>query len=216
MGLKVYADKRDLKTSKEPSAKVAKKKKAKVLHFVVQKHEASHLHYDFRLEIDGVLVSWAVPKGPSMDPAAKRLAIKVEDHPYDYKDFEGVIPKGYGAGTVMIWDYGTYHVDDASPEESETIMHNNLKKGHVSFFLEGQKLKGEFSLIQMKDRQENAWLLIKKQDAYSTSEDVLQKENSAKSKRSMTQIAADLDASEIAKPSKKKTRALSSHARHGS
>ena len=145
---------------------------------MVQKHAASHLHYDFRLEMDGVLKSWAVPKGPSMNPDDKRLAMMVEDHPYSYKDFEGTIPAGnYGAGNVIVWDNGTYTPDEPTENAEKTLL-ADLKKGHLSFILKGKKLKGEFSLIKLKGKQENAWLLIKKQDPYATESDILNKNKS--------------------------------------
>ncbi len=128
----------------------------------MQEHHATHLHYDLRLEADGVLKSWAVPKKPSMDPKVKRLAIMVEDHPYGYKDFEGTIPSGYGAGKVKIWDHGTYDVDNLDAEESEKSILNGLKKGAFHFSLKGKKLKGMFSLVQLKKFGKNQWLLIKK------------------------------------------------------
>jgi bifunctional non-homologous end joining protein LigD len=161
MGLLKYKSKRNLKSSKEPAAKV-RKKRAKKLIFVVQEHHATHLHYDLRLEAEGVLKSWAVPKKPSMDPKIKRLAIMVEDHPYDYKDFEGTIPLGYGAGKVKIWDHGTYDVDDGDAEESEKSILKGLKKGSFHFSLKGKKLKGTFSLVRLKKLGKNQWLLIKK------------------------------------------------------
>jgi bifunctional non-homologous end joining protein LigD len=127
--------------------------------YVVHEHHASRLHYDLRLEVGGVLASWAIPKGPSMNPVEKRLAVRVEDHPLEYGSFEGVIPKGgYGAGAVVIWDEGTFR----PLEDPET----NLEKGRISFFLEGRKLHGEFSLVLMKGRGSGKdWLLIKKNDA---------------------------------------------------
>lgn len=140
-------------------------KKSDSLCFVVQKHDASHLHYDFRLEHKGVLVSWAIPKGPSMDPHDKRLAVHVEDHSLSYADFEGVIPEGsYGAGTVEIWDSGTYLArGTSSKNESEKKTSEGLKKGHIEITLHGKKLKGEFDLVKMKNAdKENMWLLIKK------------------------------------------------------
>jgi bifunctional non-homologous end joining protein LigD len=161
MGLLKYKAKRNLKTSKEPAAKIKKKKSSELI-FVIQEHHASHLHYDFRLEAQGVLKSWAVPKKPSMNPKIKRLAIMVEDHPYDYKDFEGTIPAGYGAGTVSIWDHGTYDVDGKDAKESEKLVIEGLKKGAFSFSLKGGKLKGTFSLIYLKSSAKNQWLLIKK------------------------------------------------------
>lgn len=130
--------------------------------FVVQEHHASHLHYDLRLEAEGVLKSWAVPKKPSMNPKIKRLAIMVEDHPYSYKDFEGTIPSGYGAGTVSIWDHGNYDVDGQDANESEKSVLRGLKKGSFHFSLHGKKLKGTFSLVHLKNLGKNQWLLIKK------------------------------------------------------
>lgn len=163
MPLSTYKAKRNLSKTPEPSGGQSKEKG---LSFVVQKHDASHLHYDFRLEMDGVLKSWAVPKGPSTDPSIKRLAMMVEDHPYDYKDFEGVIPKGnYGAGTVEIWDNGTYEpitgVTGKAAMEKELL--RELKAGNLKFVLHGKKLKGEFALVHthMEGGKENAWLLIK-------------------------------------------------------
>src|SRR6202171_5171117 len=131
--------------------------------FVVQKHRATQLHYDFRLEADGVLKSWAVPKGPSLNPAVRRLAMQVEDHPVDYAKFEGVIPEGeYGGGTVMVWDYGTYE-----PENSDDVG-DALRKGELKFTLNGEKLKGSWVLVRTRDRQ---WLLMKKRDYYTTEEE---------------------------------------------
>lgn len=161
MTLRKYKSKRNLKVSKEPHAKVRKKKSSKLI-FVIQEHHARSLHYDLRLEVEGVLKSWAVPKKPSRDPEVKRLAIMVEDHPYDYKDFEGEIPSGYGAGTVKIWDHGTYSVDGADAKESEKLIKQGLRKGSLHFSLEGKKLKGDFYLVRLKNLQKNQWLLFKK------------------------------------------------------
>src|SRR3954470_16275103 len=158
MALEEYKRKRRFEDTPEPPPKVGKKSGNR---FVVQKHHASHLHYDFRLEMDGVLKSWAVPKGPSLDPSDKRLAMMVEDHPVSYFDFEGIIPAGnYGAGTVMVWDVGTWEpLGDA---------HAMLSKGDLKFRLDGQKLKGEFVLARMRSRRPgsrgNEWLLIKHRD----------------------------------------------------
>jgi bifunctional non-homologous end joining protein LigD len=164
MNLTKYKSKRNLKLSGEPAAKI-KTKRTKKLIFVIQEHHASHLHYDFRLEVDGVLKSWAVPKEPTMDPSIKRLAVEVEDHPYDYKDFEGQIPSGYGAGTVEIWDKGTYQIDDLDAKETEKRVIEGFKKGGFHFSLYGKKLKGEFSLIRLKkSANKNEWLLIKKKE----------------------------------------------------
>ncbi|GCE08259.1 DNA polymerase ligase N-terminal domain-containing protein [Dictyobacter aurantiacus] len=148
--------------------------------FVVQKHQASHLHYDFRLELDGVLKSWAVPKGPSLNPNDKRLAIMVEDHPFEYRTFEGVIAEGgYGAGEVIVWDQGTY-----SPLAGQTrdAMQEQLRKqfeqGALHFLLYGEKLRGEFTLIRSKRIGEQSWLLIKKRDQYASQTDILQQDRS--------------------------------------
>lgn len=170
MPLEKYKKKRDFKQTSEPDGSVKKSEEALV--FVVQRHKASRLHYDFRLELDGVLKSWAVPKGPSMNPKDKRLAMMVEDHPYDYKDFTGVIPEGnYGAGIVEIWDKGTYtDVDQSKPEEAEKNLKKGLKKGDFKFRLKGRKLKGEFVLVNMK-KDDNAWLLIKHRDEHAVDEE---------------------------------------------
>ena len=152
--------------------------------FVIQKHRATQLHYDFRLEVDGVLKSWAVPKGPSLDPSVKRLAMQVEDHPVDYAKFEGVIPEGeYGGGTVMVWDYGTYKPEgELSPAEA-------LNKGDFKFTLDGEKLKGSWVLVRTRNRQ---WLLIKHRDYYTTTEDVTELAPvSILSRRSLAEIAED-------------------------
>lgn len=178
MTLDKYSQKRNFSSTAEPEAEI--KKSQNELIFVVQKHAASHLHYDFRLELDGVLKSWAIPKGPSMNPDEKRLAIMVEDHPYNYKDFEGTIPEGnYGAGTVIVWDNGTYTPSDEKYKGSvEHKMKEDLDEGHLSFILKGKKLKGEFSLVKFKGKQDNVWLLIKKDDPYATDDDVLKKDKS--------------------------------------
>ncbi|WP_281310190.1 DNA ligase D [Flavobacterium flavigenum] len=186
MSLSKYNQKRDFKQTKEPKGKVEKSESELI--FVVQKHAASHLHYDFRLEMNGVLKSWAVPKGPSMNPDDKRLAMMVEDHPYSYKDFEGTIPEGnYGAGNVIVWDNGTYSYDKETTTPEKAIL-ADLKKGRLSFILKGKKLKGEFSLVKLKGKQENAWLLIKKNDKYVTDADILEKNKSVLSKRSLEEL----------------------------
>ena len=145
-----------------------------MLKFVVQKHFASRLHFDLRLELDGVLKSWAVPKGPSINPKDKKLAVMVEDHPLEYKDFEGIIPEGnYGAGKVYIWDYGTYHaLDTDDMQQSSRILREGLEKGHMTFILNGEKLKGEFALIRLKKASPKAWLLIKKNDEFAAETDI--------------------------------------------
>ncbi len=169
MSLTNYKKKRNFSSTPEPGA--VKKKGEGKLSFVVQRHKASHLHYDFRLELNGVLKSWAVPKGPSLNPADKRLAMQVEDHPYAYKDFKGVIPEGYGAGIVEIWDKGSYTDLDKSGEAAEKNLQKGLKAGNLKFILHGKKLKGEFALVKLKKGAENAWLLIKHNDRYAVEED---------------------------------------------
>lgn len=171
MSLQTYNKKRNFKGTPEPNGRVKAPKKS--LSFVVQRHKASHLHYDFRLELDGVLKSWAVPKGPSMNPQDKRLAMMVEDHPYDYKDFAGVIPEGnYGAGIVEVWDKGTLaDLENDDKSTSAKNLRTGLKAGNLKFTLHGKKLKGEFALVKLKGPQENAWLLIKHKDKYAVDED---------------------------------------------
>jgi bifunctional non-homologous end joining protein LigD len=188
MTLKKYQSKRDFRKTKEPKGE--KKKGGKDLIFVVQKHDASQLHYDFRLELDGVLKSWAVPKGPSMNPNEKRLAIMVEDHPLDYKDFEGVIPKeNYGGGTVIVWDNGIYHsIEHKNKDEDEKLIKKGLTDGDIKFILEGQKLKGKFALVNMKKPKENAWLLIKKKDKFSSTKDILNKDTSVLSGNKIEEV----------------------------
>uniref|UniRef100_A0AAU6WPJ2 DNA polymerase ligase N-terminal domain-containing protein n=1 Tax=Chryseobacterium endophyticum TaxID=1854762 RepID=A0AAU6WPJ2_9FLAO len=167
MALKDYNSKRKFNETSEPEGKT-KRSKDKLI-FVIQRHAASRLHYDFRLEMDGVLKSWAVPKGPSLNPKDKRLAMMVEDHPYDYKDFEGNIPEGnYGAGQVEIWDSGTYEpLDNRSNLSDEKELLKELKAGSLKFILHGKKLKGEFALVKMKNNEENSWLLIKHKDDFA-------------------------------------------------
>ncbi|KAA2224786.1 DNA polymerase ligase N-terminal domain-containing protein [Chryseobacterium sediminis] len=169
MALKDYHDKRKFDETSEPKGKT-KKSKDKLI-FVIQRHAASRLHYDFRLEMEGVLKSWAVPKGPSLDPKDKRLAMMVEDHPYDYKDFEGNIPEGnYGAGQVEVWDSGTYEPLEKNTKLShEKELLKELHAGSLKFILHGKKLKGEFALVKMKNTDDNAWLLIKHKDEFAES-----------------------------------------------
>ena len=160
--LKKYRQMRDFGATPEPSG--GKPKKTKLPIFVIQKHQASHLHYDFRLEIEGVLKSWAVPKGPSYDPTVKRLAMMTEDHPYDYADFEGVIPAGnYGAGNVIIWDNGTWELTE--PDDPV----EGVRKGKLAFKMYGKKMFGEWALVKIHGRSPkgNEWLLLKHRDEWA-------------------------------------------------
>lgn len=186
--LKKYKQNRSLKETPEPLAEKRSGRSLPV--FCVQLHDASHLHYDFRLEHKGELLSWAVPKGPSMNPADKRLAVMVEEHPFDYRNFEGVIPEGnYGAGTVMLWDEGTYSVPGATTKkEIEKKISEGLKKGSLEFDLNGEKLKGGFALVRMQKDEKN-WLLIKRKDKYAKTKDVTKLDYSVRSGRTMEEIA---------------------------
>ncbi len=190
MSLAKYNRKRKFNETPEPKGKETKTKGT--LHFVVQKHAATRLHYDFRLEHKGVLLSWAVPKGPSMKLGEKHLAMMVEDHPIDYMKFEGTIPEGnYGAGTVMVWDFGNYLALGAkSVAESEKMIAHGLKKGEIKVVLNGKKLKGGFALIKLKNNfgGKNSWLLIKERDEYVGSKDVTKLDKSVLSGKSMTGI----------------------------
>ena len=172
MALTKYKQKRNFKATPEPAGKKNEKNKFR---FVVQRHHASRLHYDFRLELEGVLKSWAVPKGPSMNPKDKRLAMMVEDHPVDYIDFEGEIPQGnYGAGTVIVWDHGSFEpINEKSEPITEKQALADLKKGQLKFFISGKKIKGEFVLVHLKndDKRDNSWLLIKHRDEFAIDED---------------------------------------------
>lgn len=182
MALTEYKKKRKFDKTPEPGPKEKRTRTGRM--FVIQKHRATQLHYDFRLEVDGVLKSWAVPKGPSLDPTVRRLAMQVEDHPVDYAKFEGVIPAGeYGGGTVMVWDYGTY-----KPEETEDVS-LAIRKGELKFSLNGKKLKGSWVLVRTRDRQ---WLLIKHRDYYTTEEEVTEvAPASILTRRTLAEIAED-------------------------
>jgi bifunctional non-homologous end joining protein LigD len=156
--LNEYRRKRQFNETPEPSGGRKSGRRGQT-RFVVQKHDATNLHYDFRLEIDGVLASWAVPKGPSLNPGDKRLAMATEDHPLEYRDFEGVIPEGhYGAGTVMVWDQGTYDSEDGTPAREQ------LARGEIKVVLHGEKLRGGFVLVRMGAKR---WLLIKHKDDFA-------------------------------------------------
>jgi bifunctional non-homologous end joining protein LigD len=201
MTLSTYHKKRKFNETPEPKGK--SNKVGKQLNFVVQKHEATRLHYDFRLEAEGVLKSWAVPKGPSMNTDDKRLAMMVEDHPFDYRTFEGIIPEGnYGAGTVMVWDEGNYIALGAKDaKESDKLIRAGIKKGELKIVLNGSKLKGGFAMVKLRNDKTgkparpngrsgggNSWLLFKERDEYAKKIDITKKDKSAVSGRSMSQI----------------------------
>ncbi|WP_295120011.1 DNA ligase D [uncultured Chitinophaga sp.] len=189
MALTTYKKKRSFNETPEPQGG---KPDATTLRFVVQKHDASRLHYDFRLEMEGVLKSWAVPKGPSLNPQDKRLAMMVEDHPFDYRSFEGIIPKGnYGAGTVIVWDEGTYEPLEPTGDKKkdEKALLKQLKSGSIKVSLKGKKLQGEFALVRLKNADEgNAWLLIKHRDKFAKETDVTRKVRSVISDKTLEEI----------------------------
>ena len=194
-----YRRKRDFTKTREPSgatktAAVKKspprKKRAPALQFVIQKHEASHLHFDFRLELDGVMKSWAVPKGPSYDPSVRRLAMEVEDHPIEYNTFEGTIPQGeYGGGTVMLWDRGSYEAESGGGVDA---LREGYERGDLKFVLHGKRLKGGWVLVRMKRAGRPQWLLIKHRDEFaSASLDIVDEATtSVVTGRTMEEIAA--------------------------
>lgn len=189
MALGLYNKKRNFSKTPEPKGKVSHQQKNL---YIIQKHAASHLHYDFRLELNGVLLSWAVPKGPSLDPKVKRLAMHVEDHPVEYGSFEGIIPKGeYGGGTVMLWDKGKWYPEDKDPVKA-------YHEGHLHFRLKGKKLNGRFNLIRMKKGDDKSWFLIKSNDDYAKpidEYDITEEEpNSVKTKQTMDEIAENYKA----------------------
>lgn len=194
MGLSKYREKRSAGKTPEP---FGGRSSGKELRFVVQKHDASHLHYDFRLEMNGVLKSWAVPKGPSMDPSIKRLAMMVEDHPYDYRNFEGIIPKGqYGGGTVIVWDEGSYEAlatETNDVAKMDKNLRHQLYSGKLKFRLYGEKLKGEFALVKAYGRGGNEWLLMKLEDQYATSKDVIAKDKSVLSGKTIAEMEKSPD-----------------------
>lgn len=193
MSLEKYVSKRDFTKTAEP--KSGRSKDEKKLLFVIQKHDASRLHYDFRLEMGGVLKSWAVPKGPSTDPKTKRLAMMVEDHPFDYKDFEGIIPKGeYGGGTVIVWDEGTYEpIEEIKGKKAqEKYLLAQLAAGSVKIKLSGEKLRGEFAFVKTHGMGENAWLLIKHNDAFASKKDITKDDKSVLSGETIQTMAKNL------------------------
>ena len=186
--LKKYKEKRDFEKTSEPfTSKNISPEKPK---FVIQKHNASRLHYDFRLEVDGVLKSWAIPKGPSTDPGEKRLAIPTEDHPLDYVDFEGVIPQGnYGAGTVIVWDTGTYR-NLKEEKDQKVTMSESIEEGRVEVWLEGEKLKGGYALIHTGSAGRKFWLFLKMNDTEADRDDdiLVDKPESVLSGRTIEEI----------------------------
>ncbi len=195
MRLKEYAAKREFEKTPEPEPGLGHK--GDRLTFVVHKHAARALHYDLRLELEGTLKSWAVPKGPSLNPSSKRLAVMVEDHPLDYKDFEGVIPEGnYGAGSVIIWDRGFYHHPSARDEnENEKLLLEGFRKGDIKFILEGEKLRGEFALVRT-GRDGKSWLLLKKKDRYAAEGEILKESRSVVSHKTLEEtLEADTEKS---------------------
>lgn len=191
--LSEYKRKRDFTKTDEPAGKVTRPRSRRALHFVIQKHAASHLHFDFRLEMNGVMKSWAVPKGPSYDPGVRRLAMEVEDHPIEYNTFEGTIPKGqYGGGTVMLWDRGTYEPEAGGGEDA---LREGYARGDLKFVLHGKRLQGGWVLVRMRRNEEGGraqWLLIKHRDehadpAYDVVADV---QTSVTTGRTMEEIAS--------------------------
>ena len=190
MSLSLYNKKRKFSETPEPEGK--EKSSAKGLRFVIQKHDASHLHYDFRLEMKGVLKSWAVPKGPSLNPNDKRLAMMVEDHPYDYRTFEGIIPEGnYGGGTVIVWDEGTYepmNSEGLDKKEQEKLLLKQLYAGDLKLLMHGKKIKGTYALFRLK-KEEKSWLLVKKADEFASEDEVIRQNKSVKSGKTLAQVA---------------------------
>lgn len=184
-----YKRKRDFTKTAEPEGKTTRGRSARALKYVIQKHAASRLHFDFRLELDGVMKSWAVPKGPSFDPSVRRLAMEVEDHPIEYNTFEGTIPQGeYGGGTVMLWDRGTY---EAENDRGVEALREGYARGDLKFVLRGERLHGGWVLVRMKRPGRPQWLLIKHRDEYATTRDVVANETtSVATGRTMDDIAA--------------------------
>jgi bifunctional non-homologous end joining protein LigD len=211
--LESYRKKRDFHSTPEPRGKTDSGKEENALVFVIQKHAARRLHYDFRLELDGVLLSWAVPKGLPLNPSDKRMAVRTEDHPIEYREFEGIIPSGYGAGKVIIWDRGTYtaykdgrtYSDDRA--KAEAYLRRCLREGKISFFLEGEKLKGAWSLVRMKGKESN-WLLIKHNDGFTEQLENSINEESVVSGRTLNDISP---AKNPSPSSKSKTTAQEPH-----
>jgi DNA ligase D-like protein (predicted 3'-phosphoesterase) len=192
--LKAYRQKRDFRTTGGPRGRKGRGR-SKRPQFVIQKHDAKSLHYDFRLEVDGVLKSWAVPKGPSTNPKDKRLAMPTEDHPLDYADFEGVIPTGeYGAGSVIVWDAGTYRLLGEDSEEEDAVpVAKRLDRGHLSIWLDGEKLRGGYALSRIAKGEKERWLLVKMKDgeADARRKPVKSEPESVLSGRTVEEVAAE-------------------------
>lgn len=207
--LKPYKKKRNFQRSPEPLPISSPKPREKDLHhFVIHKHGATRLHFDLRLECEGVLRSWAIPKGPSLDPFEKRLSVRVEDHPLSYRDFEGLIPKGnYGAGPMIIWDEGTYSLYETQANEShDQAFLRQYRKGNLKLQFNGQKLRGRFALIRIKSTSGSDWLLIKKRDEFASSADILEKDHSTRSGLSLADIVKlDANKKHVTAAAKKKT-----------
>lgn len=192
MSLKTYRQKRTFKSTPEPKTKAAKSLSKKLPVFCVQKHAASHLHYDFRLECKDVMLSWAIPKGPSLDPSQKRLAVHVEDHPLEYRHFEGIIPEGnYGAGSVMIWDEGFFSVPGAdTKKEIENALWQGFEDGHIEIDLQGEKLRGGYVLQRLKKDDDKNWLFMKRKDEYADiNHDIIEQDRSVRTQRTINEIS---------------------------
>ena len=201
--LATYKSKRDFTKTAEPAGGRVRRRPARTLQFVIQKHDASHLHFDLRLELDGVMKSWAVPKGPSYDPKAKRLAMEVEDHPIEYNKFEGTIPEGeYGGGTVMLWDRGTYEAEDGGGAAS---IRDGYERGDLKIVFHGERLEGGWVLVRMKRPGRPQWLFIKHRDEFAQVDIDVAKDitTSVATNRTMDEIAEGV--SSRSKRSKRQT-----------
>lgn len=195
--LSEYRRKRDFSRTAEPAGGAAKRAPRGTLRFVIQKHAATRLHFDLRLELDGVMKSWAVPKGPSLDPGERRLAMQVEDHPIEYNTFEGIIPAGeYGGGTVMLWDRGTYTASEADDADATSALRRGYHSGRLKITFHGKRLRGGYTLVRMRPRDEDAgkpaWLFIKERDEHAdpARDIVAEEDTSIATHRTMEQIAA--------------------------
>ena len=201
--LTTYRQKRDFSKTTEPKGETGARVRDQLV-FVIQKHAAGHLHFDLRLELDGVMKSWAVPKGPSLDPAIKRLAMQVEDHPIEYNTFEGTIPAGeYGGGTVMLWDQGAYHYDGDRADELESLR-QGYAKGDLKGVFTGKRLRGSWALVRMRrgDPERPQWLLIKRRDEFADSQtDIVERyQTSLTTNRTMEEIASGQPLTRRSKP----------------